>query len=316
VRSRLPVSQEQEQGIEKHEGAEPEEGGKATLQEDDSGTPAETHHQHHQEEEEPSSPLPPPPSRRAPKARASTRSPDGERDKSQAPVRPTPRRLPPPIAPKPEKDANSDAEGISGLPQRTVPSRSSSPKPSPAVQAIFANLRPRPAPEATAPFIPPTYTGSARRSLSSTSSVSSTPPEDERARGNDRLSKHPPKPPSKSVAPTPASYDPSGAPPPVPHSTRPPPVNRASRPTAPSRSSHLSTTASSVFAQGQAATRKKGQRSIGGPPSLFFTNETNGEWTPPFPYGYMPGAGKEATDGQCSAAQLCSFFAESVSWGT
>lgn len=54
---------------------------------------------------------------------------------------------------------------------------------------------------------------------------------------------------------------------------------------------------------------------IGSPPSMFFSGETNADWTPPLPYGYMPSTGRSVTEGQCSAAQLCSYFAPNVPWG-
>jgi hypothetical protein len=50
-------------------------------------------------------------------------------------------------------------------------------------------------------------------------------------------------------------------------------------------------------------------------PSPFFTKEADDSWTPSLPYAYMPHAGRKVTEGQCSAAQLCSYFAESVPWG-
>ncbi|PVG00813.1 hypothetical protein CPB86DRAFT_173873 [Serendipita vermifera] len=52
------------------------------------------------------------------------------------------------------------------------------------------------------------------------------------------------------------------------------------------------------------------------PPPPFFTSEIDESWLPTSPYGYMPcaGEGREPTAGQCSAAQLCSYFSSNVPW--
>ncbi|KAG8829437.1 hypothetical protein FRC18_009318 [Serendipita sp. 400] len=50
------------------------------------------------------------------------------------------------------------------------------------------------------------------------------------------------------------------------------------------------------------------------PPPFFTSFVSDENWTPSLPFGYMPRSGGKMTDGQCSAAQLCSYFAKNVEW--
>ncbi|KAG8799131.1 hypothetical protein FRC17_007220 [Serendipita sp. 399] len=75
-------------------------------------------------------------------------------------------------------------------------------------------------------------------------------------------------------------------------------------------------TVQKVVASQQVTVAKTAAATKTTPPPFFTSFVSDENWTPSLPFEYMPRAGGKVTDGQCSAAQLCSYFAKNVEWDT